>query len=190
MLTAAEPGPNIDSLAYLSKNRIGIEDIKIANLGYDFSFGEFPIILGTKFDQYVKLVKLPESLMRNYECSKGFLLLKPTTATSTDQPTVCRFQAIKDKTDPSKNNYYCMLPKEITENAQSYTIAVAIADDDFERIYWSSNQTATVINNFLSNLAQLTNNLQEGFNTSSGLTTADNYILISSDNFIIDTIEN
>ena len=190
MLTASEPNPNIDSLAYLSKNRIDIQDIKSANLGYDFSFGEFPIILGTKFDQYVKLMKLPESLMWNYECSKGFLLLKPTTATSTDRPTVCRFQVIKDKTDPSKNNYYCMLPKEITENAQSYTIAVAIADDDFERIYWSSNQTATVINNFLSNLAQLTNNLQEGFNTSSGLTTADNYILISSDNFIIDTTEN
>ena len=189
-LTASEPNPNIDSLAYLSKNRIGIEEIKSANLGYDFSFGEFPIILGTKFDQYVKLVKLSESLMQNYECSKGFLLLKPTTATSTDRPTVCRFQAIKDKTDPSKNNYYCMLPKEITENAQSYTIAVAIADDDFERIYWSSNQTATVINNFLSNLAQLTSNLQEGFNVSSGLTTADNYILISSDNFIIDTTEN
>ena len=192
MLTASEPNPNIDSLAYLSKNRIDIQDIKSANLGYDFSFGEFPIILGTKFDQYVKLMKLPESLMWNYECSKGFLLLKPTTAISTDRPTVCRFQAIKDKTDPSKNNYYCMLPKEITENAQSYTIAVAIADDDFERIYWSSNQTATVINNFLSNLAQLTNNLQEGFNTSGsgGLTTADNYILISSDNFIIDTTEN
>ena len=190
-LTASEPNPNIDSLAYLSKNRIDIQDIKSANLGYDFSFGEFPIILGTKFDQYVKLMKLPESLMWNYECSKGFLLLKPTTATSTDRPTVCRFQAIKDKTDPSKNNYYCMLPKEITENAQSYTIAVAIADDDFERIYWSSNQTATVINNFLSNLAQLTSNLQEGFNTSgSGLTTADNYMLISSDNFIIDTTEN
>ena len=191
MLTAAEPNPNIDSLAYLSKNRIDIQDIKSANLGYDFSFGEFPIILGTKFDQYVKLVKLSESLMRNYECSKGFLLLKPTTATSTtDQPTVCRFQAIKDKTDPSKNNYYCMLPKEITENAQSYIIAAVIADDNFERIYWSSNQTATVINNFLSNLAQLTNNLKEGFNTSGGLTTADNYILISSDNFIIDTSEN
>ena len=191
MLTAAEPNPNIDSLAYLSKNRIDIQDIKSANLGYDFSFGEFPIILGTKFDQYVKLMKLSESLMRNYECSKGFLLLKPTTATSTtDQPTVCRFQAIKDKTDTSKNNYYCMLPKEITENAQSYTIAVAIADDNFERIYWSSNQTATVINNFLSNLAQLTNNLQEGFNTSGGLTTADNYMLISFDNFIIDTSEN
>ena len=192
MLTASEPNPNIDSLAYLSKNRIDIQDIKSANLGYDFSFGEFPIILGTKFDQYVKLMKLPESLIRNYECSKGFLLLKPTTATSTDQPTVCRFQAIKDKTDPSKNNYYCMLPKEITENAQSYTIAVAIADDSFERIYWSSNQTATVINNFLSNLAQLTNNLQEGFNTSGsgGLTTADNYMLISADNFIIDTTEN
>ena len=190
MLTAAEPNLNIDRLAYLSKNRIGIEEIKSANLGYDFSFGEFPIILGTKFDQYVKLMKLPESLMWNYECSKGFLLLKPTTATSTKQPTVCRFQAIKDKTDPSKNNYYCMLPKEITENAQSYTIAVAIADDNFERIYWSSNQTATVINNFLSNLAQLTNNLQEGFNTSGGLTTADNYMLISSDNFIIDTSEN
>lgn len=189
MLTAAEPSPNIDSLAYLSKNRIGIEDIKSANLGYDFSFGEFPIILGTKFDQYVKLMKLSESLMQNYECSKGFLLLKPTTATSTNQPTVCRFQAIKDKTDPSKNNYYCMLPKEITENAQSYTIAVAIADDNFERIYWSSNQTATVVNNFLSNLAQLTNNLQEGFNTS-GLTTADNYTLISFDNFTIDTSEN
>ena len=190
MLTASEPNPNIDSLAYLSKNRIDIQDIKSANLGYDFSFGEFPIILGTKFDQYVKLMKLPESLIRNYECSKGFLLLKPTTATSTDRPTVCRFQAIKDKTDPSKNNYYCMLPKEITENAQSYTIAVAIADDSFERIYWSSNQTATVINNFLSNLAQLTNNLQEGFNNSSGLTTADNYMLISADNFIIDTTEN
>ena len=190
MLTASDPNPNIDSLAYLSKNRIDIQDIKSANLGYDFSFGEFPIILGTKFDQYVKLMKLPESLMWNYECSKGFLLLKPTTATSTDRPTVCRFQAIKDKTDPSKNNYYCMLPKEITENAQSYTIAAAIADDDFERIYWSSNQTATVINNFLSNLAQLTNNLQEGFNTNGGLTTADNYILISSDNFIIDTTEN
>lgn len=190
MLTATEPNPNIDSLAYLSKNRIDIQDIKSANLGYDFSFGEFPIILGTKFDQYVKLMKLSESVMRNYECSKGFLLLKPTTATSTmDQPTVCRFQAIKDKTDPSKNNYYCMLPKEITENAQSYTIAVAIADDNFERIYWSSNQTATVINNFLSNLAQLTNNLQEGFNTS-GLTTADNYTLISFDNFTIDTSEN
>ena len=192
-LTASEPNPNIDSLAYLSKNRIDIQDIKSANLGYDFSFGEFPIILGTKFDQYVKLMKLPESLMWNYECSKGFLLLKPTTATSTtDRPTVCRFQAIKDKTDPSKNNYYCMLPKEITENAQSYTIAVAIADDDFERIYWSSNQTATVINNFLSNLAQLTSNLQEGFNTSGsgGLTTADNYMLISADNFIIDTTEN
>ena len=190
MLTASEPNPNIDSLAYLSKNRIDIQDIKSANLGYDFSFGEFPIILGTKFDQYVKLMKLPESLMWNYECSKGFLLLKPTTATSTDQPTVCRFQAIKDKTDPSKNNYYCMLPKEITENAQSYTISVAIADDNFERIYWSSNQTATVINNFLSNLAQLTSNLQEGFNNSGGLTTADNYMLISSDNFIIDTTEN
>ena len=192
MLTASEQNPNIDSLAYLSKNRIDIQDIKSTNLGYDFSFGEFPIILGTKFDQYVKLMKLPESLMWNYECSKGFLLLKPTTATSTDQPTVCRFQAIKDKTDPSKNNYYCMLPKEITENAQSYTIAVAIADDDFERIYWSSNQTATVINNFLSNLAQLTSNLQEGFNTSGsgGLTTADNYMLISADNFIIDTTEN
>ena len=190
MLTASEPNPNIDSLAYLSKNRIDIQDIKSANLGYDFSFGEFPIILGTKFDQYVKLMKLPESLMGNYECSKGFLLLKPTTATSTDRPTVCRFQAIKDKTDLSKNNYYCMLPKEITENAQSYTIAVAIADDEFERIYWSSNQTATVINNFLSNLAQLTNNLQEGFNTNGGLTTADNYILTSSDNFIIDTTEN
>lgn len=189
-LTTAEPNPNIDSLAYLSKNRIDIQDIKSANLGYDFSFGEFPIILGTKFDQYVKLVKLSESLMRNYECSKGFLLLKPTTATSTEQPTVCRFQAIKDKTDPSKNNYYCMLPKEITENAQSYTIAVAIADDNFERIYWSSNQTATVINNFLSNLAQLTNNLQEGFNTSGGLTTADNYTLVSFDNFIIDTSGN
>ena len=189
-LTASEPNPNINSLAYLSKNRIDIQDIKSANLGYDFSFGEFPIILGTKFDQYVKLMKLPESLMWNYKCSKGFLLLKPTTATSTNRPTVCRFQAIKDKTDPSKNNYYCMLPKEITENAQSYTIAVAIADDDFERIYWSSNQTATVINNFLSNLAQLTSNLQEGFNVSSGLTTADNYILISSDNFIIDTTEN
>ena len=191
MLTASEPNPNIGSLAYLSKNRIDIQDIKSANLGYDFSFGEFPIILGTKFDQYVKLMKLSESLMRNYECSKGFLLLKPTTATSTtDQPIVCRFQAIKDKTDTSKNNYYCMLPKEITENAQSYTIAVAIADDNFERIYWSSNQTATVINNFLSNLAQLTNNLQEGFNTSGGLITADNYTLISFDNFIIDTIEN
>lgn len=190
MLTASEPNPNINSLAYLSKNRIDIQDIKSANLGYDFSFGEFPIILGTKFDQYVKLVKLSESLMQNYECSKGFLLLKPTTATSTEQPTVCRFQAIKDKTDPSKNNYYCMLPKEITENAQSYTIAVAIADDNFERIYWSSNQTATVINNFLSNIAQLTNNLQEGFNTSGGLTTADNYTLISFDNFIIDTSEN
>ena len=192
MLTASGPNPNIDSLAYLSKNRIDIQDIKSANLGYDFSFGEFPIILGTKFDQYVKLMKLSESLMRNYECSKGFLLLKPTTAASTGQPIVCRFQAIKDKTDPSKNNYYCMLPKEITENAQSYTIAVAIADDDFERIYWSSNQTATVINNFLSNLAQLTSNLQEGFNVSGsgGLTTADNYMLISSDNFIIDTTEN
>ena len=192
MLTASEPNPNIDSLAYLSKNRIDIQDIKSANLGYDFSFGEFPIILGTKFDQYVKLMKLPDSLMWNYECSKGFLLLKPTTATSTEQPTVCRFQPIKDKTDPSKNNYYCMLPKEITENAQSYTIAVAIADDGFERIYWSSNQTATVINNFLSNLAQLTSNLQEGFNTSGsgGLTTADNYMLISADNFIIDTTEN
>lgn len=189
-LKSAGPNLNIDSLAYLSKNRIGIEDIKSANLGYDFSFGEFPIILGTKFDQYVKLVKLSESLMQNYECSKGFLLLKPITASTTDQPTVCRFQAIKDKTDPSKNNYYCMLPKEITENAQSYTIAVAIADDNFERIYWSSNQTATVINNFLSNLAQLTNNLQEGFNTSGGLTTADNYTLISFDNFIIDTSEN
>ena len=188
-LTASEPNPNIDSLAYLSKNRIDIQDIKSTNLGYDFSFGEFPIILGTKFDQYVKLMKLPESLMWNYECSKGFLLLKPTTATSTDRPTVCRFQAIKDKTDPSKNNYYCMLPKEITENAQSYTIAVAIADDNFERIYWSSNQTATVINNFLSNIGQLTNNLQEGFNTS-GLTTTDNYTLISFDNFIIDTSEN
>lgn len=189
MLTASEPNPNINSLAYLSKNRIDIQDIKSANLGYDFSFGEFPIILGTKFDQYVKLVKLSESLMQNYECSKGFLLLKPTTATSTDQPTVCRFQAIKDKTDLSKNNYYCMLPKEITENAQSYTIAVAIADDNFDRIYWSSNQTATVVNNFLSNIGQLTNNLQEGFNTS-GLTTADNYTLISFDNFIIDTSEN
>ena len=189
-LTASGPNLNIDSLAYLSKNRIDIQDIKSANLGYDFSFGEFPIILGTKFDQYVKLMKLPESSMLNYECSKGFLLLKPTTATSTDQPTVCRFQAIKDKTDPSKNNYYCMLPKEITENAQSYTIAVAIADDDFERIYWSSNQTATVINNFLSNLAQLTSNLQEGFNANGGLTTADNYMLISADNFIIDTTEN
>lgn len=189
MLTASELNPNINSLAYLSKNRIDIQDIKSANLGYDFSFGEFPIILGTKFDQYVKLVKLSESLMQNYECSKGFLLLKPTTATSTEQPTVCRFQAIKDKTDLSKNNYYCMLPKEITENAQSYTIAVAIADDNFDRIYWSSNQTATVVNNFLSNLAQLTNNLQEGFNTN-GLTTADNYTLISSDNFIIDTSEN
>lgn len=189
MLTASEPNPNIDSLAYLSKNRIDIQDIKSSNLGYDFSFGEFPIILGTKFDQYVKLMKLPESLMQNYECSKGFLLLKPTTATSTDRPTACRFQAIEDKTNPSKNNYYCMLPKEITENAQSYTIAVAIADDDFERIYWSSNQTATVINNFLSNLAQLTSNLQEGFNTN-GLTTADNYMLISSDNFIIDTVDN
>ena len=191
-LKSAEPNLNIDSLAYLSKNRIGVEEIKSANLGYDFSFGEFPIILGTKFDQYVKIMKLPESLMWNYEYSQGFLLLKPTTATSTtDQPTVCKFQAIKDKTDPSKNNYYCMLPKEITENAQSYTIAVAIADDSFERIYWSSNQTATVINNFLSNLAQLTNNLQEGFNTSgNGLTTADNYTLISSDNLIIDTAEN
>lgn len=189
MLTASELNPNINSLAYLSKNRIDIQDIKSANLGYDFSFGEFPIILGTKFDQYVKLVKLSESLMQNYECSKGFLLLKPTTATSTEQPTVCRFQAIKDKTDPSKNNYYCMLPKEITENAQSYTIAVAIADDNFDRIYWSSNQTATVVNNFLSNIGQLTNNLQEGFNTS-GLTTADNYTLISFDNFIIDTSEN
>ena len=189
-LKSTEPNLNIDSLAYLSKNRIGVEEIKSANLGYDFSFGEFPIILGTKFDQYVKLMKLSESLMRNYECSKGFLLLKPTTATSTDQPTVCRFQAINDKTDSSKNNYYCMLPKEITENAQSYTIAVAIADDNFERIYWSSNQTATVINNFLSNLEQLTNNLQAGFNTSGGLTTADNYTLISSDNFIIDTTEN
>ena len=190
-LKSTEPNLNIDSLAYLSKNRIGIEEIKSANLGYDFSFGEFPIILGTKFDQYVKLMKLSESLMRNYECSKGFLLLKPTTATSTtDQPTVCRFQAIKDKTDPSKNNYYCMLPKEITENAQSYTIAVAIADDAFERIYWSSNQTATVINNFLSNIGQLTNNLQEGFSPNGGLTTADNYMLISSDNFIIDTAEN
>lgn len=190
MLTASEQNPNINSLAYLSKNRIDIQDIKSANLGYDFSFGEFPIILGTKFDQYVKLMKLSESLMRNYECSRCFLLLKPTTATSTtDQPTVCRFQAIKDKTDPSKNNYYCMLPKEITENAQSYTIAVAIADDNLERIYWSSNQTATVINNFLSNLAQLTNNLQEGFNTS-GLTIADNYTLISFDNFTIDTSEN
>ena len=83
-----------------------------------------------------------------------------------------------------------MLPKEITENAQSYTIAVAIADDNFERIYWSSNQTATVINNFLSNIAQLTNNLQEGFNTSGGLITADNYMLISFDNFVIDTSEN
>ena len=84
-----------------------------------------------------------------------------------------------------------MLPKEITENAQSYTIAVAIADNNFERIYWSSNQTATVINNFLSNIGQLTNNLQEGFHTnSSGLTTADNYTLISFDNFIIDTSEN
>lgn len=82
-----------------------------------------------------------------------------------------------------------MLPKEITENAQSYTIAVAIADDNFERIYWSSNQTATVVNNFLSNLAQLTNNLQAGVNTS-GLTTADNYTLISSDNFTIGTSEN
>ena len=191
MLTTAEPNPNIDSLAYLSKNRIDIQDIKSANLGYDFSFGEFPIILGTKFDQYVKLMKLSESLMRNYECSKGFLLLKPTTATSTtDQPTVCRFQAIKDKTDPSKNSYYCMLPKEITENAQSYTIAIAIADNSFERVYWSSNQTATVINNFLSNLTQLTNNLKKGFNTSGGLITADNYMLISFDNFIIDTSEN
>ena len=191
MLTASEPDPNIDSLAYLSKNRIDIQDIKSANLGYDFSFGEFPIILGTKFDQYVKLMKLSESLVQNYECSKGFLLLKPTMASTTDQPTVCRFQAIKDKTDPSKNNYYCMLPKEITENAQSYTIAVAIADDGSERIYWSSNQTATVINNFLSNLAQLTNNLQEGFSPNSGgLTTADNYMLISFDNFIIDTSEN
>lgn len=189
MLTASEPNPNIDSLAYLSKNRIDIQDTKSANLGYDFSFGEFPIILGTKFDQYVKLMKLSESLMRNYECSKGFLLLKPTTATSTtDQPTVCRFQAIKDKTDPSKNNYYCMLPKEITENAQSYTIAVAIADEGSERIYWSSNQTATVINNFLSNIGQLTNNLQEGFSPNGGgLTTADNYILISYDDYIIDT---
>ena len=84
-----------------------------------------------------------------------------------------------------------MLPKEITESAQSYIIAVAIADDDFKRIYWSSNQTATVVNNFLSNISQLTNNLQEGFNTNnSGLITADNYMLISSDNFIIDTIEN
>ena len=129
-------------------------------------------------------------MIGNCEASKGLLLIKPTTATSTKQPTRCRVQAIKDKTDPSKNNYYCRLPKEITENAQSYTIAVAIADDDFERIYWSSNQTATVINNFLSNLAQLTNNLQEGFNTNGGLTTADNYILTSSDNFIIDTIEN
>ena len=191
MLTAAEPNLNIDSLAYLSKNRIDIQDIKSANLGYDFNFGEFPIILGTKFDQYVKLMKLSESLMRNYECSKGFLLLKPTTATSTtDQPTVCRFQAIKDKTDPSKNSYYCMLPKEITENAQSYTIAIAIADNSFERVYWSSNQTATVINNFLSNLTQLTNNLKKGFNTSGGLITADNYMLISFDNFIIDTSEN
>ena len=192
MLTPNEPNLNINSLAYLSKNRIGIEDVKSVNLGYDFSFGKFPIILGEKFDQYVKLIKLAADLMWNYECSKGFLLLKPTTAAITDQPTVCRFQAIKDKTDPSKNNYYCMLPKEITENAQSYTIAVAIADDDFERIYWSSNQTATVINNFLSNLSQLTNNLKGGFNTSvgSGLITADNYILISSDNFIIDTIEN
>ena len=191
-LKSTEPNLNIDSLAYLSKNRIGVEEIKSANLGYDFSFGEFPIILGTKFDQYVKLMKLSESLMRNYECSKGFLLLKPTTATSTtDQPTVCRFHAIKDKTDPSKNNYYCMLPKEITENAQSYTIAVAIADDAFERIYWSSNQIATVINNFLSNIGQLTNNLQEGFSPNGGgLTTADNYILTSSDNFIIDTSEN
>lgn len=190
-LKATKPEPNIDSLAYLSKNRIGIEDIKSANLGHDFSFGKFPIILGTKFDQYVKLMKLSESLMWNYECSKGFLLLKPTTAAAMDQPTVCEFQAIKDRTDPSKNSYYCMLPKEITESAQSYIIAVAIADDDFERIYWSSNQTATVINNFLSNLAQLTNNLQEGFHTnSSGLITADNYMLISSDNFIIDTIEN
>ena len=190
-LKSAEPNLNIDSLAYLSKNRIGIEEIKIANLGYDFSFGEFPIILGAKFDQYVKLMKLSESLMRNYECSKGFLLLKPTTATSTtDQPTVCKFQAIKDKIDQSKNNYYCMLPKEITENAQSYTIAVAIADDAFERIYWSSNHTATVINNFLSNIGQLTNNLQEGFSPNGGLTTADNYMLISSDNFIIDTSEN
>lgn len=189
-LKSAEPNLNIDSLAYLSKNRIGIEEITSANLGYDFSFGEFPIILGTKFDQYVKLMKLSESLMRNYECSKGFLLLKPTTAASAGQPIVCRFQAIKDKTDPSKNNYYCMLPKEITEKAQSYTIAVAIADDDFERIYWSSNQTATVINNFLSNIGQLTNNLQEGFSPNGGLTTADNYILVSSDNFIIDTSEN
>ena len=124
-----EPNINIDSLAYLSKNRIGIEDIKSVKLGYDFSFGEFPIILGTKFDQYVKLMKLSESLMRNYECSKGFLLLKPTTAAETEPPTVCRFQAIKDRTDSSKNNYYCILPKKITENAHSYTIAVAITDN-------------------------------------------------------------
>lgn len=193
-LMPTEPNINIDSLAYLSKNRIGIEDIKSANLGYDFSFGKFPIILGEKFDQYVKLIKLAADLMWNYECSNGFLLLKPTTAEETEPPTVCRFQVIKDKTDPSQNNYYCILPKKITENAQSYTIAVAITDNGDpkpSRIYWSSNQTATVIDNFLSNIGQLTSNLQEGFNVnSSGLTTADNYMLISSDNFIIDTIEN
>lgn len=63
MLTASEPNPNIDSLAYLSKNRIDIQDIKSANLGYDFSFGKFPIILGEKFDQYVKLAKLAADLM-------------------------------------------------------------------------------------------------------------------------------
>ena len=63
MLTPNEPDLNIDSLAYLSKNRIGVEDIKSVNLGYDFSFGKFPIILGEKFDQYVKLVKLAADLM-------------------------------------------------------------------------------------------------------------------------------
>ena len=45
----------------------------------------------------------------------------------------------------------------------------------------ADSQTSVVLGNW-------TNNLQEGFNTS-GLTTADNYTLISSDNFVID-IEN
>lgn len=176
--------PDINSLAYLSKNRIGIQDLENNTLGHDFSFGGFPIVLGSKFDQYVKLMKLPADLMWNYECSQGFLLLEPSSTTATYEPTVCKFQLIAD-------NYYCMLPPNITQEAQNYTIAIAIADNDFNRIYWSSNQTATVINNFLSSLDQLTINwLPNDFVITSGLITADNYTIISADGSTIDTIEN
>lgn len=168
-----DPSINIDFLSNIKTNTEGDEiealEKDVFNLNYEGSkIITSDKVLGNKFDNYIKLVKL--NVNNILGLTDLFVIFKRN-----NDKIIIRL----DK------NQEAWVPPEITKQQGQVKIGI-IASDLTERVYFTNTVNGTINNNYLGSIDWLVPN---AFNTTASLLTSDNYYFVSIDDYIINTKE-